>query len=174
MCTNQVWDELVWRSAHAQAPVAVVAKPHYFSHLDVRGTVRNMAARCPGFWASAEFRDCLAGGHILALDPDFFAQVLGPFGVDCNLLFWHHAGRINRQVGVVAPKELYSVVEREQRGSGALRRALQRFLGGASWRLVAAPLLPLLPGARLLRALTHALPDAPPGMHACFAACISC
>ena len=71
----QVWDLLAWQGAHAQAPVAVVAKPHYFSHLDISETVRRLARSCPGFWASAEFRKCLAGGHILALDPDFFAKV---------------------------------------------------------------------------------------------------
>jgi hypothetical protein len=48
---------------------------HYFERLDVDRTVRDFARRCPGFWASADFRLVLQGSNILALDIFFFAQV---------------------------------------------------------------------------------------------------
>ena len=70
-----MWEELEWEGAHAHAPVVLVAKPHYWRQLRVAQSVANFAARCPHFWRSAEFGACLAGGHILATDLDFFARV---------------------------------------------------------------------------------------------------
>ena len=69
------------------------------------------------------------------------------------------------EASAIVLQELYGVIAYQERGTGALRRALERWLASASWRQVAAPLLPLLPEADLLRALTHALPDAPAGVH---------
>ena len=72
----QVWDLLVWSDGQSHAPVAVVAKLHYFGRLDVTQTVSNLARNCPEFWCSAEFKATLEGSNILALDTAFFAQVL--------------------------------------------------------------------------------------------------
>ena len=67
---------LVWSDGQSYAPVAVVAKLHYFGRLDVTKTVSNLARNCPEFWRSAEFRATLQGSNIMALDTAFFAQVL--------------------------------------------------------------------------------------------------
>ena len=72
----QVWDLLVWSDGQSRAPVAVVAKLHYFERLNVTQTVSNLARHCPEFWSSAEFRATLQGSNIVALDTAFFAQVL--------------------------------------------------------------------------------------------------
>jgi len=75
----QVWDRLVWRGKHAQAPVAVAAKPHYFGELDVVASVAALAAADGGaFWRSVEVREAAAGGGLVELDPDFFAQARRP------------------------------------------------------------------------------------------------
>ena len=70
-----MWDRLVWRGKHGQAPVAVAAKPHYFGELDVAASVTALAAADGGaFWRSEEVREAVAGGGLVELDPDFFAQ----------------------------------------------------------------------------------------------------
>jgi hypothetical protein len=74
----QVWDMLAWTDAHGHTPVTVVARPNTFSRLDVMRTVLSFARDCPDFWASTEFKDSLAGGHIIALDPDYFVEVQVP------------------------------------------------------------------------------------------------
>ena len=76
----QVWERLVWRGKHAQAPVAVAAKPHYFGELDVVASVAALARADGGaFWRSPEVREAAALGGMLELDPDFFAQACDPF-----------------------------------------------------------------------------------------------
>lgn len=77
-----MWDLLVWQGKHAQAPVAVAAKPHYFSELDVNKTIRNILKHCPEFFASEQFLSSVGDGTITALDQAYFCQV------------WLHAGRI--------------------------------------------------------------------------------
>ena len=72
----QVWDLLVWSDGQSHAPVAVVAKLHYFGRLNVTQTVSNLARHCPEFWRSAEFRATLQGSNIMALDTAFFVKVL--------------------------------------------------------------------------------------------------
>ncbi len=71
----QVWDLLVWSDGQSRAPVAVVAKMHYFAKLDITQTVKNFASHCPRFWSSPEFRDTLEGSNILALGTTIFGQV---------------------------------------------------------------------------------------------------
>ncbi|KAK9844044.1 hypothetical protein WJX81_002911 [Elliptochloris bilobata] len=74
---GEVWDLLVWRGKHAQAPVAVAAKPHYFGELDVAASVAALASADGGaFWRSPEVREAVAAGGLVELDPDFFAQEL--------------------------------------------------------------------------------------------------
>ncbi|KAK9810208.1 hypothetical protein WJX72_006648 [[Myrmecia] bisecta] len=73
---DEVWDLLAWQGKHAQAPVAVVTKPHYFTELDTERTVSNLLRHCPDFWASEEMAECLQGGELLALDYDFFSKEL--------------------------------------------------------------------------------------------------
>ena len=70
-----MWDLLVWQGKHAQAPVAVAAKPHYFSELDVNKSMRNILNRCPEFFASEQFLSSVSNGTITALDRAFFCQV---------------------------------------------------------------------------------------------------
>ena len=72
----QVWHLLIWSDGQSHAPVAVVAKLHYFGRLNVSQTVSNLARNCPEFWSSPEFRATLQGSNIMALDTAFFAQVL--------------------------------------------------------------------------------------------------
>eukprot|EP00898_Chlorokybus_atmophyticus_P006196 jgi/Chlat1/6578/Chrsp45S06037 len=91
---DRCWGELVWEGAHAQSPVMVAAKPHYFLELDIVRlnntdacqhylsplmahmrqvrTVRNFLARVPEFWESAELREEILTGDIIALDYDYF------------------------------------------------------------------------------------------------------
>ncbi|GBF88978.1 hypothetical protein Rsub_01477 [Raphidocelis subcapitata] len=73
---DDAWRHLVWAGRHPQAPVAVAAKPHYFSELDVVATVRNLLRDCPEFWESHEVRRSLEGGEWLALDPAYIAEEL--------------------------------------------------------------------------------------------------
>ena len=70
-----MWDLLVWQGKHAQAPVAVAAKPHYFSELDVNKTIRNILKHCPEFFASEQFLSSVGDGTITALDQAYFCQV---------------------------------------------------------------------------------------------------
>lgn len=70
-----MWDLLSWQGKHAQAPVAVAAKPHYFSELDVKKTMRNILRQCPEFFASEQFLSCVGDGTITALDQAYFCQV---------------------------------------------------------------------------------------------------
>jgi len=66
----------VWRGKHSQAPVAVAAKPHYFGELDVVASVTALArSEGSAFWRSPEIREAVAGGGLVEMDPDFFAQV---------------------------------------------------------------------------------------------------
>lgn len=67
---------LVWNDAHGHTPVTVVARPETFGRLDVQQSVVAFAEDCPSFWASSEFRESLAGGHIIAVDTSFFVEVL--------------------------------------------------------------------------------------------------
>ena len=71
----QMWDLLVWQGKHPQAPVAVAAKPHYFSELNIKQTVRNLLKLHPEFFASEQMLDTVRSGEILALDLNFFCQV---------------------------------------------------------------------------------------------------
>lgn len=72
---SDVWEYLVWRGKHDQAPVAVAAKPHYFAELDVPKTLRNLAKYYPEFWCSDELLRSCEGGEWLKLNPDMVAQV---------------------------------------------------------------------------------------------------
>ena len=66
----------MWCGKHSQAPVAVAAKPHYFGELDVVASVTALArSEGSAFWRSPEIREAVAGGGLVELDPDFFAQV---------------------------------------------------------------------------------------------------
>lgn len=71
----QMWDLLVWQGKHPQAPVAVAAKPYYFSELNVNKTVRNILKHHPQFFASKQMLGILKNGTIAALDTAFFCQV---------------------------------------------------------------------------------------------------
>lgn len=66
----------MWQGKHPQAPVAVAAKPHYFSELNIKQTVRNLLKHHPQFFASEQMTDSVRSGDILTLDPSFFSQVL--------------------------------------------------------------------------------------------------
>ncbi len=80
---DHAWQHLVWTGKHAQAPVAVAAKPHYFCEPDVMRSVRRLLRDCPGFWRSEELaRSCEGGAH-LALDYAFFVEV--SLGVLCGV-----------------------------------------------------------------------------------------
>ena len=70
-----MWELLVWQGKHAQAPVAVAAKPHYFSELDVNKTMRNILKHCPEFFASEQFLSSVGDGTVTALDRAYFCQV---------------------------------------------------------------------------------------------------
>ena len=99
----QVWERLVWRGKHAQAPVAVAAKPHYFGELDVVASVAALGRADGGaLWRSPEVREAVERGGLVELDPDFFAQardwlVLGSRGWgagDCRRFAqWLHEPR---------------------------------------------------------------------------------
>ena len=65
----------MWRGKHAQAPVAVAAKPHYFGELNVVASVAALARVDGGaLWRSPEVREAVERGGLVELDPDFFAQ----------------------------------------------------------------------------------------------------
>lgn len=71
----QVWQLLVWEGKHAQAPVSVATKTHYFCELDVVRSVRAFLRHCPDFWRSDLFLDALvAQGELLQLEPAWFAK----------------------------------------------------------------------------------------------------
>lgn len=71
----QMWDLLVWQGKHPQAPVAVAAKPYYFSELNVNKTIRNILKHQPEFFASEQFLNSLRSGVVASLDTAFFCQV---------------------------------------------------------------------------------------------------
>ena len=74
----------MWQGKHAQAPVAVAAKPHYFSELDVNKTMRNILKHRPEFFASEQFLSSVGDGTITALDRAYFCQVwLHPVSFMC-------------------------------------------------------------------------------------------
>ncbi|GFH07052.1 uncharacterized protein HaLaN_01797, partial [Haematococcus lacustris] len=75
MHRDVVWQLLVWEGKHAQAPVSVATKTHYFCELDVVRSVRAFLRHCPDFWRSDLFLDSLvAQGELLQLEPAWFAK----------------------------------------------------------------------------------------------------
>ena len=70
-----MWDLLVWQGKHPQAPVAVAAKPYYFSELNIKRTMRNILKHHPKFFASQHMLDTVRNGDIVALDANFFCEV---------------------------------------------------------------------------------------------------
>ncbi|KAL3153954.1 hypothetical protein ABBQ32_013514 [Trebouxia sp. C0010 RCD-2024] len=78
----EMWELLVWQGKHAQAPVAVAAKPHYFSELNVNKTIRNILKHHPEFFASEQFLGSLSDGTVTALDRAYFCQELLELLVD--------------------------------------------------------------------------------------------
>ena len=82
-----MWDLLVWQGKHSQAPVAVAAKPNYFSELDMTKTVQNLLRHHTEFFSSDLMLDSLKTGDITALDRPYFCQVIAlqiPF--TCNFI----------------------------------------------------------------------------------------
>ena len=71
----QMWDLLEWQGKHPQAPVAVAAKPYYFSELNIKRTMRNILKHHPEFFASQHMLDTVRSGDIIALDANFFCEV---------------------------------------------------------------------------------------------------
>lgn len=71
----QMWDLLVWRGKHPQAPVTVAAKPNYFSELDMKKTIENLLTHHPQFFASDQMLRSLTYGDITAMDRLYFCQV---------------------------------------------------------------------------------------------------
>ncbi|CAI7930737.1 unnamed protein product [Closterium sp. NIES-54] len=70
------WHRLVWAGKHAQTPVTVAARPHYFCELDISGTMKNFLLEVPEFWSSHELRKTLRDGAFLSLDIGFFVEEL--------------------------------------------------------------------------------------------------
>ncbi|CAI5961461.1 unnamed protein product [Closterium sp. NIES-64] len=70
------WHRLVWAGKHAQTPVTVAARPHYFCELDISGTMKNFLREVPEFWSSHELRKTLQDGALLSLDISFFVEEL--------------------------------------------------------------------------------------------------
>uniref|UniRef100_A0A1D1ZZL4 Uncharacterized protein n=2 Tax=Auxenochlorella protothecoides TaxID=3075 RepID=A0A1D1ZZL4_AUXPR len=79
---GSAWAHLVWAGKHAQAPVAVAQRPHYWCELDGAASAAGLAARDPGFLASPEVEGAVAGGTLLSVDPGFFASALHACLVD--------------------------------------------------------------------------------------------
>ena len=71
----QMWDLLVWQGKHPQAPVAVAAKPYYFTELDIQHSVLNILKHHPEFFASEQMLESVNSGDILALDRDYLCEV---------------------------------------------------------------------------------------------------
>ncbi|KAL0036260.1 hypothetical protein WJX79_010495 [Trebouxia sp. C0005] len=76
----EMWDLLVWQGKHPQAPVAVAAKPYYFSELNIHQSMLNILKHHPQFFTSHQMADTVKSGDILALDQNHFCKEL------CNLL----------------------------------------------------------------------------------------
>ncbi len=70
----QMWDLLVWQGKHPQAPVAVAAKPYYFSELNIQQTMHNILKHHPEFFASEQMLDTVRSGNITVLDKDYFCE----------------------------------------------------------------------------------------------------
>ncbi|KAF5842347.1 hypothetical protein DUNSADRAFT_7661 [Dunaliella salina] len=80
---DEAWQYIVWEGKHAQAPVSVATKTHYFCEINVLATVRNFAEHCPSFWSSEQLlKTFTKGGEIIQLDPPYFAKVL--YGILCR------------------------------------------------------------------------------------------
>ncbi|DBB06395.1 TPA: hypothetical protein ACH3X1_011957 [Trebouxia sp. C0004] len=72
----EMWDLLVWQGKHPQAPVAVAAKPYYFSELNIHQSVLNILKNHPQFFTSHQMADTVKSGDIMALDPNHFCEEL--------------------------------------------------------------------------------------------------
>lgn len=90
---TQVWDLLRWEGKHAQAPVAVAQKTHYFCELAVVPSVMallggrgrdgrggggregGVSSTAAGFLSSSQWRECCADGAFLELDRRHFCRV---------------------------------------------------------------------------------------------------
>ncbi len=71
----QMWDLLEWQGKHPQAPVAVAAKPYYFSELNIHQSMLNILKHHPQFFTSHQMADTIKSGDILALDQNHFCEV---------------------------------------------------------------------------------------------------
>lgn len=84
----QVWQWLVWKGPHGQAPVSVIAKPGAFANLDVLPSVRALLRHCPGFLASPQLlEDCR---ELPSVDYSWFCEVQPSDrhpGSACQLMF---------------------------------------------------------------------------------------
>ncbi|KAL6762766.1 hypothetical protein V8C86DRAFT_2510710 [Haematococcus lacustris] len=123
MHRDVVWQLLVWEGKHAQAPVSVATKTHYFCELDVVRSVRAFLRHCPDFWRSNLFLDSLvAQGELLQLEPAWFAKVLAE----------------------------WLVSRRPEERCGA-RRCVRRWLQGEQWQRLMQRTAPLLTDDQLLQ-----------------------
>ncbi|KAG2442285.1 hypothetical protein HXX76_002371 [Chlamydomonas incerta] len=89
---DEVWDLLRWEGKHAQAPVAVAQKTHYFCELAVvpsvmallggtggrggSGREGGVTSTAAGFLSSAQWRECCTDGAFLELDRRHFCRLL--------------------------------------------------------------------------------------------------
>lgn len=57
------WGWIVWAGKHAQAPVVVANKLHYFCEVDIFRTLQNFVHEVPEFWSSDELWETLETGE---------------------------------------------------------------------------------------------------------------
>lgn len=126
---SKMWHLLRWKGKHAQAPVAVASKPHYFCELDIPATVEQLARHCSDFWASEELASTARSGAIFLIEPEAWAA---------ELARWLEEERSTRSM--------------------ALYRALGDYIeGGGCWRQLCLRLLPVLPESNRLEVAVQVL-----------------
>lgn len=73
---DEIWSRLEWSGKRENPPGVVAQKPQLWKELDVVATVEKVLCSNGDFWRSDQFRDSMASGEILSVDPDFFVSVL--------------------------------------------------------------------------------------------------
>ncbi|KAJ9520968.1 hypothetical protein QJQ45_022712 [Haematococcus lacustris] len=151
MHRDVVWQLLVWEGKHAQAPVSVATKTHYFCELDVVRSVRAFLRHCPDFWRSDLFLDSLvAQGELLQLEPAWFAKAgMGWLAEHVKTPAIVVADTILLLVCAVLAEWLGSRRPEERRDA---RRCVRRWLHGEQWQRLMQRTAPLLTDEQLLQA----------------------
>lgn len=152
----EVWDLLVWRGRHSQAPSQVAQRPDYWLEVDVPASVDVLLKhKCRLFLRSPELRETIQDPSFIKLDRAFWSRVcghdcqsiVGPQYVTSFLTKWYGAERNCYNCYMQELTEwlfLHDYTEAVDHERQSFWRAFRTALASVRWRPLCHRLLPLL------------------------------